>query len=167
MCGIAGIVVTDRIRDDERAALDVMLRHQRHRGPDDRGRYDADQVALGHRRLSVIDLSGGHQPLSNETGSIQAVVNGEFYNFRRLRETLSARGHRFSTAGDAECLVHLYEDSGAECVESLDGMFALALWDGRTRTAVLARDRPGVTPPYYPLDDRRLVFASALTALLA
>lgn len=167
MCGIAGIIVTDRIRDDERAALDVMLRRQRHRGPDDGGRYDADHVALGHRRLSVIDLSGGHQPLSNESGSIRAVVNGEFYNFRRLRETLLARGHRLSTAGDAECLVHLYEDSGAQCVESLDGMFAFALWDARTGTAVLARDRLGVKPLYYHLDDRRLVFASELKALLA
>ena len=166
MCGIAGIIATDRISDSERRAVDHMLDRLRHRGPDDLGRHDEDRVALGHARLSVIDPERGHQPLSNESGSVWVSVNGEFYNFRELGEELRGRGHRFRSGTDAECLPHLYEESGEACVESLDGMFAFALWDARSRTALLARDRLGVKPLYYHVDDRRLVFASELKGIL-
>lgn len=167
MCGIVGIIAADRLRDSERRALGGMMERLVHRGPDDAGRHDHDRAALGHRRLSVIDPAGGRQPLSNESGSIWAVVNGEFYNFRELRSELSRRGHRLRGAGDAECLPHLYEDAGPAALDSLIGMFAFAVWDERDGSALLARDRLGVKPLYYHVDHRRLVFGSELKAVLA
>jgi asparagine synthase (glutamine-hydrolysing) len=167
MCGIAGIIRHDGLTEAEVRALPAMLDRLVHRGPDDSGRHVTDGVALGHRRLRVIDLETGHQPIANETQTVWTVVNGEFYNFLELRDDLIARGHVFRSAGDSECLVHLYEEKGDRCIESLDGMFAFALWDARQQTALLARDRLGVKPLYYHFDGRRLVFGSELKALLA
>lgn len=167
MCGIAGIVSRDPISPEEGRALAAMLERLVHRGPDDSGQTLTDHAALGHRRLSVIDLETGHQPIANETGTIWAVVNGEIYNFLELRDDLIGRGHVFRSAGDAECLVHLYEEHGEDCVEFMDGMFALAVWAQRERTLLLARDRMGVKPLYYHFDGRRVVFGSELKALLA
>lgn len=138
----------------------------RHRGPDGEGTYRADGVGLGHRRLSIIDLDTGAQPLSNEDGTVWITYNGEIYNFPELRRELEARGHRFRTRSDTEVIVHLYEDLGPRCVDRLRGMFAVALWDGRRRQIVLARDRLGKKPLYYLWDGRRLVFASELKAVL-
>jgi len=167
MCGIAGIVSQDALTEDDGRALPAMLDCLAHRGPDDSGRYIAEHVALGHQRLSIIDLVTGRQPISNETDTVQAVVNGEFYNFLELRDDLISRGHVLRSTGDAECLVHLFEEQGERCIESLDGMFAFALWDARRRMLHLARDRLGVKPLYYHFDGRRLIFGSELKAILA
>jgi asparagine synthase (glutamine-hydrolysing) len=142
-----------------------------HRGPDDDGFYvdaydDGLCVGLGFRRLSIIDLATGNQPISNETGSVQLVFNGEVYNFRELREDLESRGHVFRSNADTEVIVHLYEDLGARCVERLNGMFAFALWDRSGRELILARDRFGKKPLYYASVGRSIVFGSELKALL-
>ena len=138
----------------------------RHRGPDDEGLYDGGQAVLGHRRLSIIDLAGGHQPMANEDGTVWIVFNGEIYNFQELRGELVARGHRFRTHSDTEVIVHLYEEYGADCVTRLRGMFAFAIWDERSRTLLLARDRVGIKPLYYTVLDGQLLFASEIKALL-
>jgi asparagine synthase (glutamine-hydrolysing) len=137
-----------------------------HRGPDDEGIYLGDGVALGMRRLSIIDLDNGHQPISNEDASVWIVFNGEIYNYRQLRDLLESRGHQLRTSSDTETIVHLYEDFGARCVEHLRGMFAFAIWDSRQRTMLLARDRLGIKPLYYAARDGELVFASELKPLL-
>src|SRR5438067_13676627 len=128
MCGIAGIVRSDRERP-ERSHLAAMCAAIRHRGPDDEGNYVGNGIALGVRRLSIIDLDGGHQPIANEDGSVWVVQNGEIYNFAELRDELERSGHRFSTHSDTEAIVHAYEQYGERFVERLEGMFALALWD--------------------------------------
>lgn len=138
----------------------------RHRGPDDEGLLVAGPVALGHRRLSIIDLGGGHQPLGNEDGSVQIVFNGEIYEFSALREILAAKGHRFATRTDSEVLVHAWEEWGSDCLERLHGMFAFVLWDARRRRIFLARDRMGKKPLYYAVAGECLVFASELKALV-
>lgn len=140
-----------------------------HRGPDDEGVYtdSASGLALGARRLSIIDIEGGHQPLCDETGSIWASLNGEIYNYRSLRQYLTARGHRFATESDTEVLVHLWQEYGPEMVHALEGMFAFAIWDERERRLLVARDRFGEKPLYYTERSGQLVFASELTALLA
>ena len=143
----------------------------RHRGPDDEGFFVTDAsdnaaVGLGFRRLSIIDLESGNQPLGNESGSIRLVMNGEIYNFRELRRELEARGHHFTTNSDAEVVVHLYEESGKRCFERLNGMFALAIWDSERRELVLARDRFGKKPLYYADLGDTLLFGSELKALL-
>jgi asparagine synthase (glutamine-hydrolysing) len=155
----------------DRAVLARMTRSLYHRGPDDEGFFvrhyeDGAGVGLGFRRLSIIDLESGNQPLGSEDGSVQLVFNGEIYNFRELRRDLEARGHRFSTKGDAEVIVHLYEDHGPRCVERLNGMFAFALWDEAQRELVLARDRFGKKPLHYAEVGRSLLFGSELKALL-
>jgi asparagine synthase (glutamine-hydrolysing) len=137
-----------------------------HRGPDSDGTFRDGGVALAMRRLSIIDLEGGDQPIANEDGSVAVVQNGEIYNYRELRGELERRGHRFATHSDTEVLVHLYEEHGAEFVERLRGMFAIALWDARERRLLLARDRFGIKPLYYRLLDGTLSFASELKALL-
>ncbi|MBF8300103.1 MAG: Asparagine synthase, glutamine-hydrolyzing [Acidobacteria bacterium] len=137
-----------------------------HRGPDDEGIYLGDGVAIGMRRLSIIDLDNGHQPVSNEDGSVWIVFNGEIYNYRELRRELEGRGHTFRTASDTETIVHLYEDHGPRCVEHLRGMFAFAIWDTRTRQVLLARDRLGIKPLYYAERDGELLFASELKPIL-
>jgi asparagine synthase (glutamine-hydrolysing) len=168
MCGICGVVGRGPV---DREALGRMMDTLRHRGPDDDGSYVAERedgtaVALGFRRLSIIDLESGNQPIANEDGSVRIVLNGEIYNFRELRAELDARGHRFATHGDAEVVVHLYEDQGARCVENLNGMFAFALWDERERRLLLARDRFGKKPLYYADVGGLLLFGSELKALL-
>ena len=146
-----------------RAMMDTI----RHRGPDDDGLYVARGVGLGHLRLSIIDLGSGHQPLSNEDGTIWIVFNGEIYNYRELRAFLVGKGHVFKTQTDTEVIVHLYEELGPQCFEKLRGMFAFALWDEKKKTLILARDRVGIKPLYYSLTDKAIVFASEIKAILA
>lgn len=167
MCGICGAVWggSGRSLDDERLA--AMMDRIVHRGPDDSGVYRDAHAALGFRRLSIVDLPGGHQPLSNEDGTVWTVFNGEIYNFPALRRRLEAKGHTLRSSGDTEVLVHLYEDEGTGMFELLRGMFALAIWDAPRRTLVLARDRMGQKPLVYRHDAERLTFASELKALLA
>ena len=165
MCGIAGIV---RWNDEPvfeheiRAMCDLMV----HRGPDDHGIYVAPGVGIGMRRLSIIGLDTGHQPMSNEDGTIWVVFNGEIYNYAALRHDLQQHGHVFRTTSDTECLVHLYEQHGRELVNQLRGMFAFAIWDRNKRELLLARDRLGIKPLYYSESSRGLVFASELKPIL-
>jgi asparagine synthase (glutamine-hydrolysing) len=167
VCGICGKLTFDRQDRVQPALIRVMLDTIRHRGPDDEGVYTAPQVGLGHRRLSIIDLSTGHQPLSNEDGTVWIVFNGEIYNFRELRALLLSKGHVFRTKTDTEVIVHLYEEFGPACLEKLRGMFAFAIWDENTRSLFLARDRVGIKPLYYQLSNDALVFASEIKAILA
>jgi len=165
VCGIAGIV------SQKHQAIDVeelraMCAALVARGPDDEGTYVKDGAGLAMRRLSIIDLETGHQPVSNEDGSIWVVLNGEIYNYQQLRSDLERRGHRFATATDTEVIVHLYEEHGADCVQALRGMFAFAIWDSARRRLMLARDRIGIKPLYYGTAAGRFVFASELKALL-
>jgi asparagine synthase (glutamine-hydrolysing) len=166
MCGIAGIYnyATDEPVDAAtlRRMTDVLV----HRGPDDEGFYVEGAVGLGHRRLSIIDISGGRQPLFNEDGSIAIVFNGEIYNYLELRRIVEDRGHRLRTKTDTETIVHLYEDFGADCVKMLRGMFAFALWDARRQTLLLARDRVGKKPLYYADSGGSLIFGSELKAVI-
>ena len=171
MCGIAGAVWTDAEKAVERATLQRMIDVLRHRGPDDEGVYldtvrAAANAALAHRRLAIIDVAGGKQPLCNEDDSVWVVFNGEIYNFRELRSRLEAAGHRFRTQSDTEVLVHLYEDEGPEFLKHLNGMFALAIWDAKRRQLLLARDRLGKKPLVYRHEPGRLLFASELKAIL-
>jgi asparagine synthase (glutamine-hydrolysing) len=147
--------------------LDRMTDAMTHRGPNDRGTYATEGIALGVRRLSIVDVEGGHQPFGNEDGTIWAVQNGELYNHKDVRSRLGSRGHRFQTRCDTEIIPHLYEDSGTAFPEHLRGMFGIALWDGPNRRAVLARDRLGIKPLYYAEAGDLLVFASELKSLLA
>lgn len=165
MCGICGIYNFGTCAPADRAALKRAADAMVHRGPDDEGFYFSGELGLGNRRLSIIDLPGGHQPLANEDETIWVTLNGEIYNYQELRPELEARGHRFRTASDTETLVHLYEEYGLGCLEPLRGMFAFALWDGRRRRLLVARDRLGVKPLFYRLEPGALVFASELRAL--
>lgn len=166
MCGICGKLNFESERAIDPSLIRGMLDVIRHRGPDDEGIYLMGPIALGHRRLSIIDLNTGHQPLSNEDGTVWIVFNGEIYNYRELRAFLLARGHTFRTQTDTEVIVHLYEELGSACLEKLRGMFAFAIWDKRVRTLFVARDRLGIKPLYYCLSDRFISFASELKALL-
>jgi asparagine synthase (glutamine-hydrolysing) len=167
VCGICGKLDFDPGATVERSLVLSMLSTIRHRGPDDEGTYCAPQVGLGHRRLSIIDLTTGHQPLSNEDGSVWIVLNGEIYNYRELRPALEAQGHVFRTQTDTEVIVHLYEQYGRACVDKLRGMFAFAIWNARERELFLARDRVGIKPLYYTVTNHSLVFGSEIKALLA
>jgi asparagine synthase (glutamine-hydrolysing) len=167
MCGICGKLNFDPSNSVNPALIRGMLDTIRHRGPDDEGIYIAGGVGLGHRRLSIIDLSAGHQPLSNEDGTVWIVFNGEIYNFQELRTFLLSKGHTFKTHTDTEVIVHLYEELGPGCLEKLRGMFAFAIWDERAKTLFLARDRVGIKPLYYCATGRSLVFASEIKAILA
>lgn len=167
MCGIAGHVRWEGRLPDEAGVGARMAHTLRHRGPDDLGLHEDTWASLGHARLSIIDLEGSHQPLTNEDGSIWVVFNGEIYNFRQLRSELESRGHRLRTEGDTEVIVHLYEEYGPQFVHRLNGMFAIALWDSREHTLLLVRDRLGVKPLYWHDDGQRVVFGSELKALLA
>src|SRR5579871_441210 len=165
MCGIAGIAGFQQKRvavDEVRRMCDAIY----HRGPDDQGYFYSPDVVLGMRRLSIIDLANGRQPISNEDGSIHVVFNGEIYNFQSLRNRLEARGHVFRTSSDTEVIVHAYEEYGACCVDHFRGMFVFALWDDNRRRLLLARDRLGIKPLYYGMVNGRLVFASELKAIL-
>ncbi|TAK07835.1 MAG: asparagine synthase (glutamine-hydrolyzing) [Candidatus Manganitrophaceae bacterium] len=168
MCGISGICFFDGSSINQTVAQNINDA-LRHRGPDEDGYYfdPAGKVALGHRRLSIIDLSTGRQPIFNEDGSIAIVFNGEIYNFLELREDLLKKGHRFTTNTDTEVIVHLYEEMGADCVSKLRGMFAFAIWDAPKKELLLARDRIGKKPIYYSVVGQKLYFASEIQALYA
>ncbi len=168
MCGICGIAIPKQLnRRVNEARLAAMRDTLAHRGPDDEGVYLDGGVGLGHRRLSIVDLEGGYQPMANEDDSVWIVFNGEIYNHGSLRPGLEARGHQYRTASDTETILHLYEERGARAVESLGGMFAFAIWDSARRQLLLARDRLGIKPLYYVLaDDGTLSFASEIKALL-
>ena len=166
MCGIVGIVDRDLDRPVAPDELERMVRTLRHRGPDEEGSVRLPGVGLGMRRLSIIDVGGGQQPFTNEDGAVQLVANGEIYNYRAMRQDLVDRGHRFRSGSDIEVLVHAYEEYGAAFLGKIRGMFALALWDGRTHTLLAARDRAGEKPLYYTLTDRGLFLASEVKALL-
>src|SRR5438445_3672612 len=166
MCGISGIVASDSFRSQR--AVEAALDAQRHRGPDAEGVWSDGICALGHRRLSIIDLSAaGRQPLSNEDGTVWITFNGEIYNFQALRGELEGLGHGFRTQTDTEVIVHAYEQWGTGCVRRLRGMFAFAVWDQRRRRLFLARDRVGKKPLVYTQQGERFLFASELQGLLA
>ena len=167
MCGIAGVLYADPARPADGAVLKAMGDAIAHRGPDAEGFWSEPGIGLVHRRLAIIDLAGGDQPIGNEDDSVQVIFNGEIYNFQELRAGLEARGHRFRTRSDTEVLVHLYEEMGADLVGRLRGMFAFALYDRPRRRLVLARDRLGIKPLYVYRDAEKLLFGSELKAILA
>lgn len=167
MCGIAGKLNLKPQPPMDPGLIDGMLNAIHHRGPDDRGAFSDGQVGLGSVRLSIIDIAGGHQPISNEDGTVWIVFNGEIYNYLELRSQLEASGHIFRTCTDTEVLVHLYEEREADWLLQLNGQFAIALWDQRKHRLVLARDRMGVRPIYYTLGKDFLLFASEAKALFA
>ena len=164
MCGICGIIANNGRIDEE--TLKSMTRILSHRGPDNEGFHVEESAGLGHRRLSIIDLSTGEQPIYNETGSICIVFNGEIYNYRELKKDLQLRGHHFATNSDTEVIIHLFEDKGPECLRDLRGMFALAIWDQEKRELFLARDRVGKKPLYYAQLSNEFIFASELKSIL-
>lgn len=165
MCGIYGIITTDNdcITQSVICRMGEVLRH---RGPDDGGFMVFGNVLLGHRRLSIIDIGTGHQPVFNEDRTVAIVFNGEIYNFHDLRDELFARGHVFTTRSDTETIVHLYEEYGVECLRYLNGMFAVAIWDARRRTLFVARDRFGIKPVVYYQDENRFIFSSEIKGVL-
>ncbi|HZZ41094.1 MAG TPA: asparagine synthase (glutamine-hydrolyzing) [Acidobacteriaceae bacterium] len=167
MCGICGKVNFEREKPVSSGLLKRMADTIVHRGPDDEGYYLSGPVGLGFRRLSIIDLATGHQPLSNEDGTVWIVFNGEIYNFEELRDDLLSRGHIFRTRTDTEVIVHLYEEYGTACVERLRGMFGFAIWDERQQSLMLARDRVGIKPLYYAIEKNSIVFGSEIKAILA
>jgi asparagine synthase (glutamine-hydrolysing) len=167
MCGIAGIVAADGLHPDDRARVSRMRDVIAHRGPDDAGLFVDAHAALGHRRLSIVDLAAGHQPMANEDESVWIVFNGEIYDHAETRLELQAAGHRYRTRSDTETILHGYEEWGDACVDRLRGMFAFAIWDARRRRVLLARDRLGVKPLYWTLAAGRLFFGSEIKAILA
>lgn len=167
MCGICGVFEFERQSDIPGDRVHRMNQTMIHRGPDDGGVFVGPGIGLGHRRLSIVDLVSGHQPMSNEDGTIWVLLNGEIYNYPELRAELERSGHKFATRSDTEAIVHLYEDYAEGCFAKLRGMFSIAIWDSRKRRLVLARDRVGKKPLFYAADDRRILFGSELKALLA
>jgi asparagine synthase (glutamine-hydrolysing) len=167
MCGIAGYAALDPRRPLDSGPVHAMLACVAHRGPDDEGVFESPGIVLGHRRLSVIDVEGGHQPLFGEDPRTAIVCNGEVYNYRELGRELSAQGHTFHTRSDSEVAAHAYDAWGLDFLDRLDGMFAIALWDGARRRLVLARDRAGEKPLFWAVCDGLLLFASELSALIA
>ena len=167
MCGIVGIADASAARKFGASDVERMAETIVHRGPDDVGVHDGDEAVIGMRRLSIIDLGGGHQPISNEDGTVWVVCNGEIYNFRELRKRLEARGHSFRTRSDTEVLVHLYEEHGDGFLAHLEGMYGFALWDEREKKLIVARDRLGIKPVYYWKSGGVLAFASEIKAFLA
>ncbi|MFH1132440.1 MAG: asparagine synthetase B, partial [Pseudomonadota bacterium] len=166
MCGICG-VISQELALPQLEAVARMNSAMIHRGPDGEGKFRDSHIAMAMRRLSIIDLDGGWQPLYNETRDLVLVANGEIYNFIELREELRVRGHRFHTASDCETILHLYEDHGEDCVQYLRGMFAFALWDSRRGCLFIARDRMGEKPLYIFETSNELFYASEMKALLA
>jgi len=160
MCAICGVLNLSGSEPIEPQTIQTMIAMARHRGPDEAGIYIDDHVGLGHARLSIIDLSGGSQPLGNEDGTIWVAFNGEIFNYLELRRELEAKGHRFKTSSDTETIAHAYEEYGHGCLEHFNGQFAFALWDARSRELFLARDRLGIRPLFYTVQDGRLIFAS-------
>lgn len=166
MCGIAGIVNPGSTTQQLKESLGPMLETLKHRGPEDEGMYVENGVGLGHRRLSIIDIQGGRQPLTNEDGTIILVTNGEIYNYQGLRKDLISKGHIFKTKSDSEVILHLYEEEGENCVKYLYGMFAFALWDATNRKLLLVRDRFGIKPLYVATAENLICFASELTTIV-
>jgi len=166
MCGICGKLEFELNAKVAPNLLKKMADAIIHRGPDDDGYYVNGQIGLGFRRLSIIDLSGGHQPLANEDNSIWIVFNGEIYNYQELRTLLLAKGHVFKTQSDTEVIVHLYEEYGRDCLEKLRGMFGFAIWDSKEKSLFLARDRVGIKPLYYYLGENFISFASEMKSIL-
>jgi asparagine synthase (glutamine-hydrolysing) len=166
MCGIAGIVASDRLAEDDRPRALLMRDVLTHRGPDGAGLHEDPFALLAHRRLSIVDLAGGHQPLSNEDGSIWVTYNGEIYNHADVRRDLEVAGHQYRTRSDTETIVHAYEQWGDACVSRFRGMFAFAIWDAPQRRLLLVRDRLGVKPLYWARAGSRLLFASEIKAIL-
>lgn len=167
MCGICGAFLTDCASRVNRDALRVMNSRIAHRGPDDQGFFFEENVGFAMRRLSIVDVQNGHQPLSNEDGDVWIVFNGEIYNHSDLRKELESKGHRYRSSSDTETIVHAYEEFGRDCVTRLRGMFAFAIWDRRKRTLFAARDRLGIKPFYYSWDRRHFLFGSEIKAILA
>ncbi len=167
MCGICGVYNVGTGNPVPVPLLKKMADTIVHRGPDEEGFFSDGPVGLAHRRLSIIDLEGGHQPQTNEDQSVWVIFNGEIYNFQELQEFLLAKGHTFKTRSDTEVIVHLYEEKGEDCFKELRGMFAIALWDSRKRQLLLARDRVGKKPLFYSYDGKRAVFGSEMKAVLA
>jgi asparagine synthase (glutamine-hydrolysing) len=167
MCGICGKLMLGNEATVSPELVKAMADTIIHRGPDDDGYYISGPIGLGFRRLAIIDLQTGHQPVPNEDGTVQIIFNGEIYNYQELREFLLSKGHVFKTQSDTEVIVHLYEEFGPQCVEKLRGMFAFAIWDEKAKALFLARDRVGIKPLYYCLTDSSLVFASEIKAILA
>ena len=166
MCGICGIVYFDKEREVDRSILEKMTRVMVHRGPDDGGFYLNRNVGLGHRRLSIIDVSGGHQPMSNEDSTVWIVYNGEMYNYLELQDDLIKKGHRFRTQSDTETIIHAYEEFGEKCLEKFRGMFSFAIWDENRQQIFAARDRIGKKPFYYTEIDGTLLFGSEIKSIL-
>src|SRR3989449_6103421 len=167
MCGIVGIVKLNPQAAVDEVGLKRMRDVLRHRGPDGGGLGSEGRVGLGMRRLAIVDVAGGRQPMANEDGTVWIVYNGEIYNHAELRPGLEQRGHAYRTRSDTETILHLYEEEGERCVERLQGMFAFALWDRTRRQLLLARDRLGTKPLYYAYTDDALLFASEIKAILA
>lgn len=166
MCGIVGIVYKEKARMVEKRLLIGMRDLLLHRGPDDGGLYIKGHVGLGHRRLSIIDISSGHQPMTNEDGSVWIVFNGEIYNFKSIRESLLKDGHIFKTKSDTEVILHLYEQKGINCVSDLNGIFAFAIWDEKNQSLFLARDHMGVKPLYYVDTNEAFIFSSEIKSII-
>ncbi len=167
MCGICGIFYRDKRRPIDPDTLAQMNGRIAHRGPDDDGFFIEENIGLAMRRLSIIDLKTGHQPITNEDESLWIVYNGEIYNHQQLRDDLQARGHRYKSKSDTESILHLYEEYGPGSVAHLRGMFAFAIWDRRSRRLFFARDRLGIKPLYYRWDGQTLLFGSEIKAILA
>ena len=167
MCGIAGIVKLNPTEMVEEARVKRMRDVLRHRGPDGEGLWAEGPVGLGHRRLAIVDVAGGDQPMTTECGDAWIVYNGEIYNHAELRPRLEAKGHHYRTRSDTETILHLYEEEGDACVGELRGMFAFALWDRARGRLLLARDRLGIKPLYYACTDQEILFASEIKAILA
>lgn len=166
MCGIVGILSQDALQEELACELRQMLAMIRHRGPDGFGIYLDEHVGLGSARLSIIDIAGGDQPISNEDGTIWIVFNGEIFNYVELRPELEKRGHRFTTQSDTEVIVHLFEDYGPNCLRHLNGQFAIAIWDARKHQLFLARDRVGIRPLFYTYGNNALIFGSEIKSIL-
>src|SRR5437016_12940604 len=166
MCGIAGFIDAEIGPNRAEQLIDGMCQVIRHRGPDDQGTWVGDGVALGIRRLSIIDVAGGHQPIFNEDQSVLIVFNGEIYNYLELQKELQERGHHFRSNSDTEAIVHAYEEYGDECVKHLRGMFTFAIWDRKRQRLLAARDRFGKKPLNYYWDGQRLIFGSEIKSIL-
>src|SRR5882724_11846335 len=167
MCGIAGHFNFQRREPVERETIVRMTRSIAHRGPDDEGFFIAGPVGLGFRRLSIIDLAGGHQPMSDAEGTVWIIFNGEIYNYRELRAELQSKGHQFRTNSDTEVIVHGYKEWGTDVFNHLNGMFGLAIWDARNERLVVARDAMGIKLIYYKIRNGQLTFGSEIRAVLA
>src|SRR5664280_780935 len=166
MCGICGKLFYDEQERVNPGLIDRMMGTLQHRGPDGQGKYLSGSVGLGHTRLSIIDLTGGAQPFSNEDNTVWIVFNGEIYNFQELQQDLKARGHVFRSSSDTEVIIHLYEEYGTDCLSRLQGMFAFAIWDDRRKALFCARDRVGIKPFYYADTGKAFIFGSELKSML-